>query len=148
MGSNLQTVYKLKICLDKMTYAPGELINGSFSFDFGNDQVKKNNLRIKNPAVNVSIIQTETIKNNSQPKSKQNTLITQSVNVPQLLDAHKNPDGIFTFQMQVPLNALPSFEWPHTDWIYASLRSIIQVDIPDIKASGSSFLVIKKILLL
>ena len=41
MGSNLQAVYKVKICLDKMSYAPGELINGSFSFDFGNDQEKK-----------------------------------------------------------------------------------------------------------
>jgi len=144
MGANVQAQYKLNVKLDKMTYAPGELLSGSFSFIYDNDKAKKKNIKIKNPAVNISIIQTETIKNNSKPRTKQNSLITQSMNINQLLDINKNPDGIFTFQIQVPLNAQPSFEWPHSEKINASLRSVIQVEIKDIKASGTSFLLIKK----
>ena len=144
MGANVQAQYKLNVSLDKMTYAQGELISGTFSFIYDNDKAKKKNIKIKNPAVNISIIQTETIRNNSKPISKQIALINQSMNINQLLDINKNPDGIFSFQIQVPLNAQPSFEWPHSEKIYASLRSVIQVEINDIKASGSSFLVIKK----
>jgi hypothetical protein len=144
MGANVQGQYKLNVNLGKMTYAPGELLSGTFSFLYDNDKAKKKNIKIKNPAVNISIIQTETINNNSKPISKQNTLINQSMNINQLLDINKNPDGIFTFQMQVPLNAQPSFEWPHSEKINASLRSVIQVEIKDVKASGTSFLIIKK----
>ena len=147
MGANVQAQYKLNVSLDKMTYAQGELISGTFSFIYDNDKAKKKNIKIKNPAVNISIIQTETIRNNSKPISKQIALINQSMNINQLLDINKNPDGIFSFQIQVTLNAQPSFEWPHSEKIYASLRSVIQVEINDIKASGSSFLVIKKNLL-
>ena len=41
MGANIATDYKLNISLDKMAYNPGEIINGNFSFDYGNDQFKK-----------------------------------------------------------------------------------------------------------
>ena len=142
MGANVQAQYKLNVNLDKMTYAPGELLSGTFRFIYDNDKAKKKKIKIKNPAVNLSIIQTETIKHNSKQRIKQNTLINQSMNINQLLDINKNPDGIFTFQMQVPLNAQPSFEWPHSESINASLRSIIQVEIKDINASGTSFLLL------
>ena len=41
MGANLITDYKLHISLDKLAYNPGEIINGTFCFDYGNDQLKK-----------------------------------------------------------------------------------------------------------
>jgi hypothetical protein len=144
MGANLQGQYKLNLCLDKMTYSPGDLVNGTFSFKYDNDLAKKSSIRIKNPAVNISIIQTESAQDKFYPKKKQSTLMTQNININQLLDIHKNPDGMFTFQIQIPLNAQPSFEWPHAENVYASLRSIIQVEIKDVNACGSSFLVIRK----
>lgn len=145
MGANLQGRYKLNVCLDKMTYSPGDLVNGTFSFNYDNDQSKKSSIKIKNPAVSIIIIQTESALNKFNPKTKQNTLMCQNLNINQLLDIHKNPDGMFTFQIQIPLNAQPSFEWPHSENVYASLRSIIQVEVKDVNATGSSFLVIRKI---
>ena len=60
MGANVQAEYKLNVSLDKMTYAPGELLSGNFSFIYDNDKAKKKKIKIRNPAVNISIIQTET----------------------------------------------------------------------------------------
>ena len=77
MGANLVTDYKLRVSLDKMTYSPGEIVNGTFSFDFGKDQFKKNNLKIKNPAIAVTIIQTETVQATTQPKSRATTLLSE-----------------------------------------------------------------------
>ena len=145
MGAEIATNYKLHVTLDKMAYNPGDFINGTFCFDFGNDQFKKKNLRIKNPAVVLEIIQYETIKYRmSAPKTKQSTLTSQAINIKQLLDIHKNPDGMFTFTLQVPQNALPSFEWPHQELLNCNLRSIVQVEVKDCKAIGNCFVVIKK----
>jgi len=144
MGANVQAQYKLNVNIEKMTYAPGEFLCGTFSFIYDNNKAKKKNIKIKNPLVNISIIQTETIRNNSKPRSKKIPLINQSMNINQLLDINKNPDEIFTFQIQIPFNAQPSFEWPHSEKINASLRSVVQVEINEIKASGTSFLIIKK----
>ena len=116
MGGNLACDYKLHVSLDKMQYSPGELVNGTFSFDFSGDPYKKKNLKIKNPAVVLSIIQTETIQERSQPKKKQNIAITQAININDLLNISKNPDAIFPFQLQIPLNAQPSFEYPHQEY--------------------------------
>ena len=79
MGANLVTDYKLRVSLDKMTYSPGEIVNGTFSFDFGKDQFKKKNLKIKNPAIAVTIIQTETVQATTQPKSRATTLLSQGI---------------------------------------------------------------------
>ena len=144
MGGNLACDYKLHVSLDKMQYSPGELVNGTFSFDFSGDPYKKKNLKIKNPAVVLSIIQTETIQERSQPKKKQNIAITQAININDLLNISKNPDAIFPFQLQIPLNAQPSFEYPHQEYSNCSLRSLLQVEIKDCKAIGNSFIVIKK----
>ena len=47
MGANLITDYKLHISLDKLAYNPGEIINGTFCFDYGNDQLKKKKYKYK-----------------------------------------------------------------------------------------------------
>ena len=144
MGANQGSEYNLRVNLDKLSYFPGEVVNGTFSFDFGGNKNKRNNIKIKNPAVVLSIVQTETMQARTIPKIYQYTLFTQAVNITQLLDIKKNPDAIFTFQIPIPNNAQPNFEWPYQDWISCSLRSLIQVEIKDCKAQGSSFLVIKK----
>ena len=144
MGANLITDYKLRISLDKLAYNPGEIINGTFCFDFGRDQYKKQNLNIKNPAVVLSIITYETTQVRTTPKTKQSILVSQAVNIKQLLDIKKNPDAIIPFSLQIPLNAIPSFEWPQMDYINFNVRSLVQVEIKDCKAIGTSFFVIRK----
>ena len=144
MGANLTTDYKLHISLDKLAYNPGEIINGTFCFDYGNDQYKKKNISIRNPAVVLSIITYETMTIRTSPKTKQSILVTQAINIKELLDIKKNPDVIIPFSLQIPFNAMPSFEWPHMDYINCNVRSLVQVEIKDCKAIGTSFFVIRK----
>ena len=47
MGANISTDYKLRVTLDKLQYSPGDFINGTFSFDFGNDEMKKKKFKNK-----------------------------------------------------------------------------------------------------
>jgi len=143
MGGNIQGKYKLNVKIDKMYYSPGELINGTFAFDYSKEQAKKKNIYIKKPEVTISIIQIEEIKG-SKKLTNQNNLITHNVNIKELLKIKKNPDGIFSFQIQIPLNAQPSFEWPHSEKINASLRTIIQLEIKDVNALGNTPLIIRK----
>ena len=79
MGANLATEYKLRVSLDKMTYSPGEMINGTFSFDFGKDQFKKKNLCINIMRGN-STKNNYNYKNINSPsmKSSYNTFITNN----------------------------------------------------------------------
>ena len=144
MGAITPSDYKLRVTLDKMQYNPGELINGTFCFDYQNDQYKKKNLRIKNPAVVLTIIQTETIQERSLPKNKQNVVCSQGINIQELLNINKNPDAVFPFKLQLPINIQPNFEWPHQDNVNCSIRSMFQVEIKDCKALGNAFIVIKK----
>jgi hypothetical protein len=88
MGGNIQAQYKLKVKTDKMSYYPGEMITGTFSFDYSKEQEKKKNIKIKNPEVTMSIIQTETIKNSKQ-RTNQNNLITQNMKINELLKLKK-----------------------------------------------------------
>ena len=140
MGGNIQAQYKINVKIEKKFYSPGEMITGTFAFDFSKEQEKKKNLKIKKPEVTMSIIQIETIKS---PKlgTNQNNLITKNLIIKEL---KKNPDGIFNFQMEIPLDAQPSFEWPHTEKINASLRTIIQLEIKEVNALGSTILFIRK----
>lgn len=144
MGAKAQSQYRLSINLDKFSYAPGEIINGTFKFIYGKDPAQKKNIKINNPAINISIIQYETINYYSRPKRKQTDFTNQSMYLKQLLNINGNPDQIFTFKIQVPFNALPGFEWPHSEKINASVRSVIKIEIKDIKASGTSFFLIHK----
>ena len=80
----------------------------------------------------------------SSPKTKQTIIANQAINIKQLLNINKNPDTMIPFSLQVPLNATPSFEWPHLDYINCNVRSLVQVEIKDCKAIGTSFFVIRK----
>ena len=58
MGANFnfKSDYKLIVTMDKLAYNPGEIINGTFSFDFRSDPSKKKKLNINKPNVTISII--------------------------------------------------------------------------------------------
>ena len=144
MGNDVKTVYKIRIGLEKMSYAPGEVINGAFSFDYQNDIVKRNRIKVNNPAVIISLVQIESIRMRTLPKTTENVVATQALNIKELLEIHKNPDAKIPFQFQIPLNVQPSFEWPKEANVNCSLRSLIKIEIKDIKAEGTGFLMIKK----
>ena len=142
MGGNIQAQYKLKVKTDKISYSPGEMINGTFAFEYSEEQAKKKNINIKNPEVTISIFQIEAIR--PKKRTNLNNLITQNINIKELLDIKKNPDGIFNFKKEIPLDIQPSFEWPRSEKINASLRTIIQIEIKQVKALGSAYVIIRK----
>ena len=80
----------------------------------------------------------------TRPKSIEKVVMSQAININQLLDINKNPDAMFSFQIQIPFNALPNFEWPYKDNINCSLRSVMRVELKGCKAEGRSFLIIRK----
>ena len=143
MGGNIQAQYKLNIKIEKLSYSPGELLNGTFAIDYSKGQEKKKKIHIKKPVVTITIIQTEAIQS-SKKATSQNNIISQNINIKELLKLKKNPDEIFSFQIQIPLNTQPSFEWPHSEKINASLRTIIQLEIKEINALGITPLIIRK----
>ena len=116
MGGNIQAQYKLNVKIEKMSYSPGELLNGTFAIDYSKGQEKKKKIHIKKPVVTITIIQTEAIQS-SKKATSQNNIISQNINIKELLKLKKNPDEIFSFQIQIPLNTQPSFEWPHSEKI-------------------------------
>ena len=146
MGANLNFLgdYKLIVTMDKLAYNPGEIINGTISFDFGKDSSKKKKIKITKPIATISIVQIEEIRDRTIPYKNEKTIVCQDVNVPQLMNIKNNPDAPIPFQFQVPFDALPNFEWPHEEYINCSLRSILKVDIKECKAQGQSVIIIRK----
>ena len=146
MGANFnfKSDYKLTVTMDKLAYNQGEIINGTIAFDFRSDPSKKKNLKITKPIATISMIQIEEIQDRSIPYKKENTIVCQDFNMPQLLNIKNNPDLPVPFQFQVPSNAQPNFEWPHDQYINCSLRSILKIEIKECKAIGQSVIIIRK----
>ena len=131
----------IKINLPKQTFSPGEFINGTFNLDF-NKNGKKINIRNNN--VIISFPTAESTYHRMIPKERKSVLSAITLNFPQLLELNNNPKIEIPFQIQVPINAKPSFEWPREN-NYASYRNFLKISIPEIKAEGTTFIIIKKL---
>lgn len=144
MGSqNSAEQYNLKIELNKLAYVPGETITGTFNFDLSKSARKKAPI-VQNTMVTLELISEESAYYGKLRKQS-NTLCNQTVNLPQLLTVNQSTETKIPFQITIPPNAKPSFEWPKEEKLYASLRTFVKISIPDLKAVGARFIIIRKI---
>ena len=130
----------IKINLQKQNFYPGEIINGSFNFDFQKGEKKIN---LKSPNVLISFPTMEYTSHWNRFRQASSNLGSATVNFPQLLEVKNNPKIQVPFQIQIPINAKPSFEWP-LDNMSASYRNFLRIEIPEVKAVGTVLIIIKK----
>ena len=143
MGA-VNAAYKLGIDLEKMAYAPGEMIVGTFYFDWAkNGGIRKLNLRKR--TVNLSFTGIESTFFHSMNREKKQMLFTQNLEFPQLGEVDKNSTIKIPFQVQLPQNAKPSFEYPKNEGVLASYRTFLKIEIPEIKAEGLKYVLVKKL---
>ena len=140
MGAT-DSAFTLKINLQKTSFIPGEIINGSFNFDFKDEEKK---LNFQNNKVTISILSLESTHKHS--KKLEYILTAETLSIPQLFEINENPNIKIPFQIKIPINANPSFEWYRSnDNKYAYLRNFLKIEIPEIKTEKSIFIIIKKI---
>ena len=94
---------------------------------------------LRSTLVHISIIQEESAQGRRGPP---NTLLCLPIEFPQLKQLVSNPDLIFPFEVKIPLNARPSFEYPCSD-ANCSIRTYIQIEVRELRIMGSSFIVVK-----
>ena len=130
----------LNINLPKQTFTPGEIINGTFNLNIKKDKKKK--IKIKNSEVIISLLTIESTHKHHKELKK--TLVSTTLSIPELLKINENPKMLIPFQMQIPINAKPSFEFFRSK-MYASFRTFLKIEIPKIKVEGTIFIIIKKL---
>ena len=139
MGTG-NSALSVKINLPKLTFIAGEIINGTFNLNFKKGQ--KINLKYTNIIISFPVLESTNCRSNFRQASSSLGSIT--LNFPQLLEINKNPKIEIPFQIQIPTNAKPSFEWPR-DSYNVSYRNVLKIEIPEIKAVGTTILIIKKL---
>ena len=130
----------VKINLPKFYFIAGEIINGSFNLESKKGQ--KINLKNTNVIISFPVVESANCRGNFRQATS--TLGSISLNFPQLLEINNNPKIEIPFQIQIPTNAKPSFEWPR-DSYNVSYRNVLKIEIPEIKAVGTTILIIKKL---
>ena len=143
MGAE-NAAFKLKIDLENLAYAPGEMIRGTFSFDFTKSGGPRK-VGIRKKAVNLSIVTSESSFIHARNREKKQVIFTQTVEIPQLAEVDKNSAAQMPFQVQLPPNSKPSFEYPKNEDQYASFRTFVKIEIPEVKAEGVKFILVKKL---
>ena len=130
----------LNIDLQKQTFIPGETFSGTFNFVFKEGEKKKINLKNSEVIISFSSIES-TYKH---PEELKSTLVASSLSIPELSKINTNPQTRIPFQAQIPMNAKQSFEFSRAK-MYASFRNYLKIEIPEIKAQGIVFIIIKKL---
>ena len=130
----------VKINLPKFYFIAGEIINGSFNLESKKGQ--KINLKNTNVIISFPVVESANCRGNFRQATS--TLGSISLNFSQLLEINNNPKIEIPFQIQIPTNAKPSFEWPR-DSYNISYRNVLKIEIPEIKAVGTTILIIKKL---
>ena len=134
------STYMLKINLSKQTFIPGEIINGTFNFELKKGQ--KNAILTRTNVI-LSFLTIEEIYYHIR-KKRESTFGTAVVDFPQLFEVKNNPNIKIPFQIQIPINMQPSFEY-HRHNMDASYRNFLKIQIPEIKAEGTIYINIKKL---
>ena len=141
---------KVTVTLDTTIILPGEILKGKINIQPNKDS---DVTKLQNPKIEMAIIQeqnwqsfifSQEDKTTRNGETNTNSYSNQTLNCLEFKDKNFSEGITIPFQYKIPEDIIPSLEWPHTRYEFASIRNFLIINIPELNYKTKILLIILK----